>query len=88
MEVTTSRQIEESIEVKEIIPDKNYVWEPEDTFTLTGAEYAALINGSRQQAAIIEGLFKLGVSKGIIRAAPEPPAPLVDSTVQEAVPLP
>jgi hypothetical protein len=89
MEVTTKRQLEESIEIKEPAPDKNYVWDPEDQFILNGRELDVLINNYRRAGVVIEELFRLGISKGIITEAPSPPLqPLVDPTVTDAVPLP
>jgi hypothetical protein len=50
-------------------PDKNYEWEPEDTFELSGVEFSTLLNTTRAMMnclSILENLLKAGIEAGVI----------------------
>jgi len=67
-------------------PNKKYTWTPEDTFTLSGAEFGLLLNAlravlnTREAATIllanqanttIEGILATAVESGVVKEAPE-----------------
>jgi hypothetical protein len=69
-------------------PNKKYSWTPEDSFTLTGAEFGLLLNAlravlnTREAATIllanqanttIEGILASAVESGVVKEAPEEP---------------
>lgn len=58
-------------------PSKNYLWTPEDTFTLDGKEFAQLYNGLAPLAnllapalhgfSVLQAKFEQGVAAGVIK---------------------
>ena len=79
--VISGTKQEESIEVSKYIAGRNYKWEPEDEFVLTGEEFSTLVNTLILQATvpggappisivnshkILEDLLIKGVEAGII----------------------
>lgn len=74
-------------------PSKRYTWTPEDTFTLTGAEFGLFLNTVRsylssEEAArfqlmmqanqVIENLMIKGVEADVIKEVEETPAPTME----------
>ena len=73
--------------------DSRYTWTPEDTFTLTGAEFGLILNTVRaylasEEAArfqlmvqtndAIEKVMSRAVEADIVKEAPEPQAPTME----------
>lgn len=76
-------------------PGRNYRWEKEDTFELTGEEFALLLNTVRMEATnpqgapaisivechkVLEALLLVGIEAGIVTEAPAPDNGSVRST--------
>lgn len=74
-------------------PSKRYTWTPEDTFTLTGAEFGLFLNTVRaylssEEAArfqlmmqaneVIEKLMIAGVESDMIKEVEQPTAPTME----------
>jgi hypothetical protein len=74
-------------------PAKRYTWTPEDTFTLTGAQFGLFLNTVRaylssEEAArfqlmmqanqVIEELMIKGVESDVIKEVEEPQAPTME----------
>lgn len=88
----------------EYAPEKKYKWEPTDSFTLKGEEFAVVLNTLRGEVMeptgapmyakvhaynILESLLAKGVTDGYVTEAPGGEnSPMIDSSIVEGIPLP
>lgn len=80
-------------------PNKNYQWQPEDEFTLSGTEFSTLYNSLKEAALspsgtsaantvasynILQGILVMGIEEGVIKEV----LPPSEATLQDENPEP